>query len=414
MKRSLLVVLLGVFAITGHGIPSAKGENASFFGTAWTPVDLPSDKLYPQGTVFPIGGYAGNIDREAANGFTFYGPSYGRKPGQYALAKEHGLFAIGHVGIDMNFHARGNKPILELSSDEVYEKIAAQVDALAPDENIAWWALYPEELRFWIVSEMDYLKAATQAIRDHDPLGRPIFMYEPNNRDAASLMETGYLQDIIARGMYPNGCGQKDDRVWCRWAVEQQRLASEGLENQPFYIAVPEMYIEPDTKERVLIEDWVRHDTYVALIGGAKGVFIYSLSTRPNFPSHGYYYAAYAKLARELAGDLGLGQVFLFGERLDALSFEVVSGPEAISPKVGFGGVTDVVSYSPLSTASMAYEDERYLFMANSANESIAVIIEGIPEGVLVYDVFDGTEHGELELVKLGPLEVKAFRLTSD
>ena len=60
---------------------------------------------------------------------------------------------------------------------------------------------------------MAYLRTMTDTIRALDPEKRPIWMYEPNYRDANSLLQTGRYQYIIGKGFYVNLAGFRDRRV---------------------------------------------------------------------------------------------------------------------------------------------------------------------------------------------------------
>ena len=54
-----------------------------------------------------------------------------------------------------------------------------------------------------------------------------------------------------------------------------------------------------------MIPKWVRHDVYLSLISGAKGIVVFSGWRRPKFPAFDRYFEAYAECAREINGPLG-------------------------------------------------------------------------------------------------------------
>ncbi len=379
------------------------------------PDSLPADKLYPQGQQFPMGGFSGIPERDKAAGFNCYGPVYGQQAVFLTRARENGLFAIYTVAIEMNFLEKHDKPKKVLTSEEIREEIARQVSAVAEDETIAWWYLRPEELRYWKEDEIEYLRAATEAIRENDPLQRPIWMYEPNHRNTAALMETNQYLDIIGKGTYTNYAGQKYNRVWCRWSLEQEIEAAKRLGGGQISILVPEMWQEPEPEERTRIEAWVRHDCYAGLVADAKGIFVFSNFARANFPSFYDYYAAYSQIAQEMTGSPQLGQVFLFGERRYDVTLTVTNDAPMVSPKIGVGGMKEEVSYSPVSMANIAYGEDRYLFLVNSGEVSAEVQVEGIPEEALLADAFSGTslDLSTRPVVRtLAPLEILGWKIS--
>ena len=164
----------------------------------------------------------------------------------------------------------------------------------------------------------------------------------------------------------------------------------------------------------------MRHDVYLSLVSGAKGVVVFSLAKRPGFDAYDRYFDAYAQIARELAGEKKLGELFLFGKRLDRLKVEVVSGPAAVAVDVGINNKKDVREYPSVAFAEIGYRDRRTLFLVNSAPEAaVKVRVSGLPEGkVGVADLISGrnavtVDHGGFE-VELQPYEVKCLRFVAE
>jgi hypothetical protein len=362
-------------------------------------------KVYPQGQIFPFGFFGLNTARDKPEGLTLLGP-YG-KEANVAEAKQLGIHCTYTIGLPMNF--LGKQP-LKLSPDEIRQGIREQVEKAAVSPEIAWWYLQPEELRFWRGNEMRYLEIASETIRQTDPLKRPIWMYEPNHRGADALARTLLYLDICGKGMYTNFSGQRESRAWVRWTIEQEIEAIAKARPSAIPIAVPEMFQEPPQELVPMIPRWVRHDVYLSLITGAKGVMVFSGWRRPKFTSFEAYYQAYAQCARELSGADGLGRVFLFGERRSDIQVAVVSGPErvALSGKLA-------VEYPSVSFLDVAHLRDRYLFLANSANEAVEIKVDGLPASPLqADDVFQtagptSVDRGSFQL-RLEPLEVRAFR----
>ena len=365
-------------------------------------------KLYPQGRIFPLGMFAGKGERDKPNGYTMLGP-YGREE-NVADAREHGLTCTYTISLPMKFHS---KQPLKLTPAQIREKIAEQVRKAAGNPEVAWWYLKPEELRYWRKNEIEYLQVAAQAIRDTDPLKRPVWMYDPGHRAADGLAHTVRHLDICGKGMYTNYSGMRDSRIWVRWTIEQEIEAIRRANPSAVPIAVPEMFQQSPDELLPMIPRWVRHDVYLSLVAGAKGIIVFSGWARPKFPAYQAYYDAFAACAREIGGPLGLGQVFLFGERRDDLRVRVLDGPRHVT--MTFHKQTR--DYPSVSFLDVAFGRARYLFVVNSANEALRMRIEGLPRTpVAVEDLFTPgsratVAEGNFEQM-LEALEVNAFRLT--
>jgi len=199
--------------------------------------------------------------------------------------------------------------------------------------------------------------------------------------------------------------------VWVRWTIEQELQAIAPANPAAIPIAVPEMFEQPPEELLEMIPRWVRHDVYLSLISGAKGIVVFSRSERPDFSAHGAYAAAYEAIAHELNGPLHLGSVFLFGERRDDLRGHVLRGPSHVAT-----AHEEPVEYPSVAVLDVAYGPDRYLFLANSSNEPVRVAVQGLPHTTITAEnLFD---PGDKQLVRPGewepdlePLGIKAFRL---
>jgi hypothetical protein len=201
MQRTIRLAIMGV-VLAGLAATASAADTAAeaFFRPA---PDLAqkydADKLFPQGRIFPVVFYGLNLGRDKPEELTLIGP-YGREQNIEA-AKKHGLKCTYTISLPMEFHS--NKP-LELSPDEIRRRVREQVEAVAGQSEIAWWYLAPEELRYWRKNEITYLEVAADAIRQADPLKRPIWMYDPGHRDATGLAHTVKHLDLCGKGMYTN------------------------------------------------------------------------------------------------------------------------------------------------------------------------------------------------------------------
>ncbi|MCB1132931.1 MAG: hypothetical protein KDN05_17540, partial [Verrucomicrobiae bacterium] len=352
-------------------------------------------------------GYSGVPGRDARNGFSVAGPSYDAdQKAKLAEAKAAGLRYPHKVGIDMKFHAKAPEKPLDLSVEEIKKRIAAQVQEVAADESICWWYLTPEELRHWRENEMEYLQAATEAIRAADPMGRPIWMYEPNHRDAASLAKTGRFLDIIGKGFYTNLAGYRDNRIWVRWSIEQETDAIESMGNGgsgKVPIVMPELCADPeDPSLDHLIPAWTRHDTYLGLMCGGKGVAIWSLFPRNEVKrTWRIWYDSYSAIARELTGPSGLGQVFLHGIAEPVVEVSILDGPKELALTKGARNSLEttttseaekaeaLVTYPALCVTQLRHNGHTYIFLCNSSSDStIKYQSTPLPEGGTITDVF--------------------------
>ena len=439
----LALSILGIATVAGIELCAIDTDTNKFFRQGIGPetVKLPADQIYPRGRIFPFSFYSigggssakrGELlpaaEREAdqreilADGnVTLIGPQYELNDASLDVAAKYRVKMVYSVQpkvdgtlVDRKYLQQLTKEGKTLDREKIAASIAGIVKAVAHRPEIAWWDLTPEELRSWEKNEGDYLQLAADTIRANDPLKRPVFMYEPGHRDAASLAKTLSPQDLSCKGMYLNYSGMKHQRVWARWSIEQEveaiRLAGKS---QVAPIALPEMFQQPKPEEMPLLRSWVRHDVYCALVNGAKGIMIFSASKRPNFTARADYLKAYLEVARELNGPLGLGQVFLFGKRLDDLEVATLEGPEKITLK----GPRWTREYPAVSVANLAWNNARYVILVNSAEVPVKVVVSRLVygSGVTVKSLFDATPEftapeGDFE-VELKPLEVAAFKI---
>lgn len=400
MKPHALFQRLAI--MTAALVPLCSHAAGDFFrATPDSGASLPADRVYPQGRIFPFSGYSGKPEREKANGFTMHGPVYGNKKLEALEANEKADLPFPYtIGLDMKFHS--DKP-LSLTEADIKSAITKQVAEVASRTNICWWYLAPEEIRSWRKNEIAYMKAASEAIRAADPMKRPIWMYDPNHRDAKALVQTGANLDIIGKGCYVNYAGYQDRRVWVRWGMEQEVEAIRQLRGRRVPLLVPELCKDPDPALFNQIPAWVRHDVYCGLIHGAKGVVIWSLFKRTGVrESYDIWYEAYATAARQLTGERNLGEVFLFGEPRRDLTVKQLSGPATVTladktktaeakslserEKAGMS-----MKYPAVSWRELARGTSRYLFVCNSSPENVRVAVSGFPPSSAIEEADTGT-----------------------
>lgn len=424
----MLRALALVFLLTGCG-PDLRERDAFLRPPA---VDraagLPADGFYPKGRRMVYAGYSGVGERDLANGFTVVGPAYGAgNERQAAECEKAGRPCIMQIGPFEGNVSGGWDAASKIPLDEVRRRVAANVARHAASRSVVMWAVQPEELRPWRGNEMAYLKAVCETIRANDPAGRPIFLYNPNHRDAASLAPIAPLVDVVAKGCYANGAGHKDNRAWIRWSVEQMRAAADKAGPGKRVLVMPELARDPEPADRPLIGAWVRHDVYLGLMSGADGVLLWSLFPRGEVKATWKaWYEAYAACGRELNGERGLAQVLLLGEPRSDLRVATAeprrayplgsSVRNALEDTTTAPGEGKSGTLHPWTACERQLGRTRYLFVANSVPEPTTFRITGFPaRGVVASSAFDGAPiaapaAGQPLEVRLGPWEVLAVR----
>jgi hypothetical protein len=199
-----------------------------------------------------------------------------------------------------------------------------------------------------------------------------------------------------------NSVGRKRDRAWVRWSVEQEieAIRAAGRPNAT-PLVMPELCKDPEPGEDKEIRAWVRHDVYLGMASGAKGVLIWSLFKRKEVKrTWQLWYDAYAECARELNGPRGLAQVFLFGERRSTLKVGQVHGSAAANVTLGGNAESTTTSNQERAqrevklpswtAAEFAYGDSRWLFLVNSANGPAAFDVRDVPKSSRAEIAFNG------------------------
>ena len=375
-------------------------ETAFYAAPPPPPAALPAAGIYPQGRTLAFMGYSGDPGRDLTNGFTVAGPVYGNQAPYVGRCISNRWPVVAHVGPPVTFQDK-HPDRCKLDEPGLRQTVAAQVDELATHPEIAWWAIHPEELRPWRGDEMQYLAIVSDTIRAHDPRKRPVFLYNPNHRDAGSLRPIAPWVDVVGKGCYVNSVGRKRDRAWVRWSIEQElaALRAAGRTNA-IALLMPELCRDPEPAEDAEIPAWVRHDVYLGLASGAKGVLIWSLFRRGEVRrTWRAWYDAYAGCGRELNGPRGLAQVFLFGA--PRTNLVVRRQGAAAEARVQLGGAAEPATTSeqeraarevrlPAWTAAeYAWDRSRWLFIVNSANEPASFTVTGWPAGSVAVGAFD-------------------------
>ena len=417
-----LAVLAFAFLLTAGSLSAADFFKNDLFS------DLPKDKLYPQGQIFPFTGYSSPAgDKMKAMGFTATGPTYGK--GQPKLAESTasaGLKNVWQLHVNYEGVIINGKPALAKAAKAAgkkgidWEKMSQCIqdtvkNIIAEHGNtIGWWALGVEEVRWWNKNEMKYLEVAYKAIKAADPEKRPMFVYMPGHYGAGGMRSYMPYMDMLAQGYYPNFGNRAGYRYW----LENVQATVKGFTPDRPMIAVTEMFREPKTDEDYnLIGAFVRHDVWMALIHKFKGIVVFSFGNRRNFDSYGEYLYQYSTVAKELTREGGLGNVVLFGEDMSDIKLEITKGPKTVTIQKKQGKPAKLVdfTYPTIKYRDMRHNSGRYFFAASSSKEPVEAVITGLPEqAIKVINAADGKVLGETSngtfALKFGPLGVNLLK----
>lgn len=285
------------------------------------------------------------------------------------------------------------------------EELAAKVKKLSRDEATAIWVLSPGEIERTNPQEMEYLRTASRIIHRNDPQKRPLFSYNPPGAITQALSHIAPWVDYLGKG----GGGP---RAAAGWNVERATEAIHETTAEATPVVVP-MPLDLSSPKEVATA--ARHDLYLGLINGARGIITHSGRHTPSPEAEAAFRTACLQVARELLGPLKLGEVFLFGEVREQLEVDIVDGPSEIEwefPEARTKGNTPAVSHLDL-----VYGKDRFLVLVNSAPEPVTLMVGGMPyAAVNAESLFDKdppveVAEGEFEL-DLQPLEVKIYRMT--
>ena len=410
-RRNLLKAALITAAVLGFVQRSAVAGRHG---------DVPGE-LYPRGDRFCFTFYS-TSEKDSAyalkNGATAIGPYYGGQGTALRLAEQFDTWLLYKVRLpSMAGWRSGNKQFAWPADETICRETAAIVNAVQTNRHIAMWDVEPEELRAWIPAELHYLELVTSCIRSNDPGRRPVFMYEPNHRNAATLARTMAFQDICAKGAYTDVLDKgtfAHERIWGRWSIEQElkAIANANPAAQPWIVLW--MARDPAPGEAGLTRDRCRHDAYLGLVMGGKGIQIWSgARARRGFSSESFqaYFDGYLSVARDLNGPLNLAPVFLFGQKRLEPEMKITGGPASL--RLVYQGTN---SYPPVTWLCAAHRGVDYLFVVNSAEQAVTASFSGLPAADRE-DLFAGgtapTPGGSFS-VTLPPLGVKAFRFGAE
>ena len=393
-----------------------------------------------------------NLNKIATGGFTDVGPHYHAAGGgdplgdpvayyeRVAEAAAEGLGLIAHVTMhpdvinDTSGYVRDNS-MAAIPEAELRQHVRDVMDFTLNDPlanaTVSAWYTLPEELRSWRTTEMNYLNIVADEVKNYDPLGRPVSMYNPNHRTDDQL-ETIVNQglDTTMMGVYvtPEPFDTRGARV--ALGVDRIVTAAGNTSSKPTpvyqlsedYDATDILNLRnalgpPVPAPSEAIKHVIRHDVYQGLLRGAEGIQIWSgWDGRPGLTTFTYQLDGYISVSDDMNGGLGLADVFLQGEQRTDFRVDVFSGPATVSYSGSLGNYT----IDTVTTADIAYGDSRYLFLVNSSNSDISISVTGLPPGVpQINDLFSNASGLSINnitgnmLLDMKPLAVIALEIES-
>ncbi len=380
--------------------------------------------LYPQGDVFCFTFYStkpADSVSSLAHGATAIGPYYGTQSDDLARAETYDtkfLYKVEPPSMAGMGPADRDDPGFVWPSDtQISNEVAAIVSVMQANPHIGLWDMEPEEMRWFKPQEMHYLDVVYEAIHANDPSNRPVYMYEPNHRTASDLEKAVIYQDLCAKGTYVSAVDSgafKYNRIWARWSMQQELTAIANANTSATPWIVLWMAADAGAGEFGYIDDWCRHDAYMGLIMGGKGIQIWSgFRGRAGFsdPHFDAYLDGYLSVAEDLNGALDLAPVFLYGTKQGDVNMNITSGPTSL--QLDYRGQTNF--YPPITYLSTIHGGTEYLFMVNSATQDVTATFSGLSD-LDRNDLFGGDvspNPGGSFSVTLGQWEVKAFSFGS-
>ena len=238
-------------------------------------------------------------------GIDYFGPYYGvtqpdeNSPSvlaalQVGLQYAYLLPVIGQDGQNQVSFVNNNLPV---SSADVQLQVTAMVNSVLSNQVlnkvVGIWYISPEELRPWKQNELQYLSDVRSAIiaaeKSKGISHKPIFSYQPNNRDSLALQnftKTGAVDsryDIVSRGAYTYGYNDISATSIIQtgaWSVYG------GSQNGRNYSPLIGFNVDRDPTDPLTSDKQIRllfrNRFYLSIAYGVKGASIWSWATRTN------------------------------------------------------------------------------------------------------------------------------------
>lgn len=274
------------------------------------------------------------LNEMAQSGVTFLGPYY---PGKDMHVRDDCSHAAAKLGMSIvhyfAIYKEGSTPLLHgdiiknvLSIGVIKKQIRDDIKRISSDKllrkSVAWWGIYPEELRFWKKEETHYMSEYIGAIRsaEHEFRmdARPIMMYEPTHRKADDLIKMGKYLNIQAMGLYTDGLF--DEKRIEKITKGGYELWSASKKQSVVPIAVLNLDRDfPSTMSVDKVDRIIRNNVFLSLISGARGCLIWSWFARKGLTKHDrdIQVRSYLKVANEINKNKLISSVLRHGEKIE-------------------------------------------------------------------------------------------------
>ena len=329
------------------------------------------------------------------HGFTAAGPYYGNAEKYYDICCKNNIPVCYQVTVDKNC-------ICNYNEAAIIAQVEAQVQsAIDKNLNVFCWTLFPEEVRPWSdqkYHEMSFLQVVCETIRKFDDK-RKIYLYNPNHRNENELSLIGKHVDILSKGAYLEATGRTRKRIWIKESVETILKAIElSGKSELIPCCILQMSQDPQVPtEDIEIPQWVKHDVYLALLSGAKMIFIWSLFARNEIKrTFNIWLTSYCQAIKEINEEYSICDILHDGKRSSKITIEPTD--------------SKYVDWSAFELELNSRETA--LFIVNSENEPISLEVKSMGDLFeSAYDVFNKTDF-EGPTIILEAYEVLYIKVT--
>ncbi len=318
----------------------------------------------------------------AREGFTHVGPWYVEdrwESGQ--AAAELGMCTVFPVGPALS------KQEALLDIEATLDQVVADMDAALANpvlnKSISMWSILPEELNTYRRDEAELFFLLTKVVREHDPLGRPVYIYLQSNADELQFELASEETGVLGQGNYLSTNGLHDQRIYLKASILRSIAAREAMgELDDAVMPVVEHRIHSGTLDPglvPLVESWVRHDLFTSLANGADGFIAFSgFPPKQGQEVFDRYNDAYSTVVAEIVSTRML-DLYALGAVDPGVVATVVEGPQTLSAEVFF--IPDrgnpVETFDSFSLRTWDLDGTKTILLVNHADEPISVRLSG-------------------------------------
>ena len=387
--------------------------------------ELPSDRIYPEGSRFPLVLYSIHTVEEMKEveptGWAV-GHRYNFADDFFETVEQAGWMCVAHLrgktkSTPATTPAAGDtnatqgaanaeeagrtahevKPAERLRTEE---EVAGDITRYADHGCVAWWD-FPEEQRWWREDEYAIVKNLSAWTRKHDPKQRPNYMYLPGHYSAEAVAKYVQYLDIIGAGTYTEYAHQQ--RAWVRWRTEETirgirqagcRIGPDYLRGEKTPIGIPMLFGGDFGKMDPISPVGAYHDFWSCLASGARGIFLFSFWHRRDLPMFRKTWEdGYNRAARDLNRDPRLPQALLFGKTVP-LAVTVTKGSPRTATFRPYG-IEEDLSLPSVNVLAKRHRGTLYVIAVSSQERPVTARISGLPEGVERLEVVTREEAGD-------------------